>query len=318
MNNNYLDTVRLLIDIAPPVFDTDKFAMKGGTAINLFLQDLPPLSVDIDVVFTDHTMQRDEALQSISNELARSKAAIEKMGYEANFTKVGAKGKIKGDDVKLTAISAESAVKVEVNYVFRGTLLRPDMLELVPKAQGLFNKSISVPVLQKAELYGSKLVAALDRQHSRDIFDVLHCYEMFGLRGDFVDCFVGYLAGHNRPTHEVLFPRQKDLAESYGEFVGMTTEEVSIGSLIAVQERLHKELPAALTQAHRDFLISFVRAEPDWSLMPAFPHLKDMPAIRWKLHNLTKLRDDKDARFAEQEKLLRERFVSLDAATTAS
>ena len=188
------------------------------------------------------------------------------------------------------------------------------MGELVPKAQELFNKSISVPVLQKAELYGSKLVAAMDRQHSRDIFDVMHCYEMFGLRGEFVDCFVGYLAGHNRPTHEVLFPRQKDLKESYGEFVGMTTEDVDIGSLIAVQKRLQKELPTALTQAHRDFLIAFVRAEPDWSLMPAFPHLKDLPAIRWKLQNLTKLRDDKDDRFAEQERLLRERFDALDAA----
>ena len=91
------------------------------------------------------------------------------------------------------------------------------------------------------------------------------------------------------------------------------TEEVSLGSFTAVQERLQKELPAALTQAHRDFLLFFVRAEPDWTLMPAFPHLKDLLAIRWKLQNLTKLRDDKDERFAEQEKLLLERFDALDA-----
>jgi len=315
MNNTYLDTVRLLIDIAPIVFDTDKFAMKGGTAINLFLQDLPRLSVDIDVVVTDHSMQRDEALQSISDELARAKGEIEKLGYEVQFTKAASNGKIKGDDVKLTAYSANSSVKVEVNYVFRGTLLAPEMHELVPKAQDIFNKSISVPVLQKAELYGSKLVAAMDRQHSRDIFDVLHCYEMFGLQPDFVDCFVGYLAGHNRPTHEVLFPKRKNLEESYGEFVGMTTEEIALETLIVVQERLQKELPAALTQNHRDFLISFVKADPDWSLMPAFPHLKDMPAVRWKLQNLMKLRDTGDVRFSEQEKLLRERFDALLTTT---
>lgn len=315
MNNTYLDTVRLLIDIAPPVFDTDKFAMKGGTAINLFLQDLPRLSVDIDVVFTEHTMDREAALQSIGEELARAKDAIEKLGYEAHFTKVASNSKLKGDDVKLTAVSANSSVKVEVNYVFRGTLLAPVMHDLVPKAQELFNKSISVPVLQKAELYGSKLVAAMDRQHSRDIFDVMHCYEMFGLQADFVDCFVGYLAGHNRPTHEVLFPKQKNLEESYGEFVGMTTEEVSLDRLVAVQQRLQTELPAALTQAHRDFLISFVKAEPDWALMPAFPHLKDLPAVRWKLQNIMKLRDSGDARFADQEKLLRERLDALLTTT---
>ena len=314
MNDTYLDTVRLLIDIAPAVFDTNKFAMKGGTAINLFLQDLPRLSVDIDVVFTDHTMPREEALQSIGNELARAKNAIERLGYAAHFTKAAANGKIKGDDVKLTVFSAESAVKIEVNHVFRGTLLAPTAHELVPKAQEIFNKSISVPVLQKAELYGSKLVAAMDRQHSRDIFDVLHCYEAFGMQADFVDCFVGYLAGHNRPTHEVLFPKQKDLEESYSEFIGMTTEEVSLDTLVVIQKRLQQELPSALTQAHKDFLISLVRADPNWSLMPAYPHLKDMPAVRWKLANLSKLRESGDARFADQEKLLRERFDAIAAS----
>ena len=42
---------RLLLDVIPEVFRSGVFAMKGGTAINLFVQDLPCLSVDIDVVY---------------------------------------------------------------------------------------------------------------------------------------------------------------------------------------------------------------------------------------------------------------------------
>jgi hypothetical protein len=51
MDKSYADTVRLLLTVAPAVFANDIFAMKGGTAINLFVQDMPRLSVDIDVVY---------------------------------------------------------------------------------------------------------------------------------------------------------------------------------------------------------------------------------------------------------------------------
>jgi len=44
MDRHYADTVRLLLSIAPEVFDNDIFAMKGRTAINLFVQDTPRLS----------------------------------------------------------------------------------------------------------------------------------------------------------------------------------------------------------------------------------------------------------------------------------
>lgn len=51
----YIDAVRLRLEAIPVVFEERRFAMKGGTALNLFVQDLPRLSVDIDVVFTDYT-----------------------------------------------------------------------------------------------------------------------------------------------------------------------------------------------------------------------------------------------------------------------
>ena len=69
MNSRYLDTVRLLLDVAPEVFSQGGFAMKGGTAINFFCGNMPRLSVDIDVVFTDHTLSRDAAIEDISSKL---------------------------------------------------------------------------------------------------------------------------------------------------------------------------------------------------------------------------------------------------------
>lgn len=205
------------------------------------------------------------------------------------------------------------SVKVEVNYVFRGTLLEPVMRPLVPAAEALFATRVTVPTLHESELYGSKLVAALDRQHPRDLFDVMRMVSAFGLRADIVDAFVAYLAGHNRPMHEVLFARRQPMARVYqADFVGMTVEPVALDALEATQAQLHRALPAALTARHRQFLLSLARAEPDWSLMP-YPHLRELPAIRWKLQNLEKLKAKKPESFAQQAVLLNAHFTALDA-----
>jgi predicted nucleotidyltransferase component of viral defense system len=58
MTDDYINTVRLLLTIAPVIFKQPNFAIKGGTALNLFVQDMPRLSVDIDVVFTDYRLTR--------------------------------------------------------------------------------------------------------------------------------------------------------------------------------------------------------------------------------------------------------------------
>jgi hypothetical protein len=61
MNQIYLDTARSMTQAAPLVFAGDMFALKGGTAINLFIHDMPRLSVDLDLVFPDYTLPREEA-----------------------------------------------------------------------------------------------------------------------------------------------------------------------------------------------------------------------------------------------------------------
>jgi len=304
MDRRYIETVRLLIGVAPAVFEQPDFALKGGTAINLFVREMPRLSVDIDVVYTDYRRPRDQALAAISTSLEAIRARLAARGLQVESASKP------GEESKLFVRDGNAMVKVEVNHVFRGTVLAVEDKELVDQAADLFTAQISVPTLATPELFGSKLVAAMGRQHPRDLFDVLGMYESSGLDADIVECFVCYLAGHNRPVHEVLFARQQDIARAYAnEFQGMSGDPVTLEALLAGRDRLWEELPAALTSKHREFLGSLVCAEPDWSLMGC-PHLAQLPAIQWKLQNLERLRSGDAAKFADQARLLDERFAA--------
>lgn len=285
MNEDYAQTVQLLLSVAPVVFETPVFAMKGGTALNFFVHNMPRLSVDIDVVFVPHTPSRDEALQAIGEALAVARHRLERSGLQVSLHRAK-----DGSEAKLFVSNGTHQIKIEVNFVFRGTVLPPKSMPLSAAAQAAFSINVDVPVLATPELYGSKLVAALDRQHPRDLFDVQLMLSRFGLPGDFLDCFVVYLAGHDRPVHEVLFPGERHIDTIFeAEFTGMTTVPVTLDELKATRSRLLAELPRALSTAQRDFLLSIVKAEPDWRLLP-FAHIERLPAIRWKLMNLKKLK----------------------------
>jgi hypothetical protein len=306
MNEAYVRTVRLLLDVAPAVFVNPVFAMKGGTALNLFLQDMPRLSVDIDVAFTRHDMPRDLAIQAIGAELAAVRERVSGMGYSVVMPRTA-----DGHEAKLFIRAEDAEVKVEVNYVFRGTVQPVATRRLMPAAEERFAASAELPMLSPAELYGGKLVAALDRQHPRDLFDVKLMLET-GRRWDeeTLDCFVVYLASHSRPMHEVLFPNLKPLGPIFeNEFEGMAVEAVDLNALEAVRQRMVHELPRALLPRQREFLLSVARAAPDWNLLP-YPHIEHLPAIQWKLVNLEKLRKSAK-RFALQHDELAGRLGAL-------
>ncbi|PZQ30582.1 MAG: hypothetical protein DI562_06765 [Stenotrophomonas acidaminiphila] len=304
MDKAYADTVRLLLAVAPDVFKNDVFAMKGGTALNLFLQDMPRLSVDIDVVYVPWQTPRDEALTEITKELEVIAQRLDRAGLHTR--KIAASGM---GDTKLLVETKDEQVKIEVNTVFRGTALPIERRALSPQTAATFSAEMELPMLAPAELYGSKLVAALDRQHPRDLFDVSKMFESGGLNDDMLECFVIYLAGHNRPIHEVLFGRDKDIStEFHSQFVGMTREPVELSTLLDARARLKRELPQQLNGQHRQFLAGLARAEPDWSLL-RFGHAADLPALRWKLTNLEKFRDRRPADFERQAKLLAEQLA---------
>jgi len=304
MDKFYADTVRLLLQVAPEIFANTIFAMKGGTAINLFLRDMPRLSVDIDVVYVPRLTLRDEALREIANELDGIAARLESIGLAVKRIAPNDQG-----ETKLLVSNEDALVKVEVNIVFRGTVMPIVRQPLCQRASDLFGVDLILPVLDSAELYGSKLVAAMDRQHPRDLFDAMQMLEQDGLSDATLECFVTYLAGHNRPIHEVLFGNDKDISLEYRDnFVGMTTEEVSLSQLLAVRQRLRTEIPQRLTMNQKRFLVGLSQAAPDWSLLKC-PHAEELPALRWKLANLETFRSKRPDDFHRQAEALMEQLT---------
>lgn len=299
MNRIYLDTARLLTQVAPVVFVDDRLALKGGTAINLFIRDMPRLSVDLDLVFTDHTVGRDDALARINAAVGEAAKRLRAQGLEVYVPAAGGDG-----ETRLLVRRAGIEVKVEVNTVIRGTVHPARKAALTKLARETLLAEIEIPVLALEDVYGGKLVAALDRQHPRDLFDVMLLFANEGITAAIRRSFVVYLASHNRPVHEVLFPELRDIRGDFEQnFVGMTSEPVELRALIEARDRMIAELQAGLDADERRFLLSLVRAEPDWKAL-GIAHAAALPAIRWKLHNLTRLRCERPEHFERQHTVL--------------
>lgn len=304
MNRTYLDTARLLTRVAPLVFVDDTFALKGGTAINLFVRDMPRLSVDLDLVFPDHRLPRDEALHRINEAIRQSVERLNKRGFQTHVPTSGDAG-----ETKLLVRQGATEVKVEVNFVMRGTVQPVRMASLTPNARDTLEADIEIPVVSLEDVYGGKLMAAMDRQHPRDLFDVMQLFAHEGITAGIRRAFVVYLASHNRPVHEVLFPSLRDIRHEFEHnFVGMTAEPVELDALLAAREQMMRELQQGLTEDERRFLLSLVTAEPEWALLD-IPHVEKLPGVRWKLQNLERLRKANVRKFAEQSVELARRLA---------
>ncbi len=304
MNQIYLDTARLLTQVAPIVFQDGVFALKGGTAINMFVRDLPRLSVDLDLVFPDHTLPREAALASINEAIRNAAERLNARGFLTHTVASADAG-----ETKLLIRRGAIEVKVEVNFVMRGTVYPVRMATLVPKAREALMADLELPVVSTEDLYGGKLVAAMDRQHPRDLFDCMQLFAHEGITPAIRRAFVVYLACHNRPVHEVLFPVSRDISQEYERtFKGMTAEPVALEELIATRDRLIHELQKGLDADERKFLISFVRNQPEWNLLGT-THFPDLPGIRWKLSNLEKLAKRSPQKFMAQASVLESRLT---------
>jgi Nucleotidyl transferase AbiEii toxin, Type IV TA system len=148
-------------------------------------------------------------------------------------------------------------------------------------------------------------VAALDRQHPRDLFDVRDLLANEGIDDALRKAFIVYLISHNRPMSEVLAPRRKDISDEFLRgFEGMTEEPVTREELIAAREALIADIVGKMPESHRRFLISFERGQPDWKLL-GVPGAAELPAVKWRQENLDKLTDEKRAEIvAALEKVL--------------
>ena len=303
MNQTYLDTARLLTQIAPLVLVDGTFALKGGTAINLFIREMPRLSVDLDLVFPDHSLPRNEALTQINEAIRRSAERLKARGFQTHTLAAADAG-----ETKLLVRRAGIEVKVEVNFVMRGTVHPVRAAALTPTARDTLLADLEIPVVSLEDVYGGKLVAAMDRQHPRDLFDVMQLFAHEGITSGIRRAFVVYLASHNRPVHEVLFPALRDIGQEYERnFKGMTAEPVELPQLLAAREQMVHELQSGLDADERRFLLSLVAGRPEWPLL-GIAHAEHLPGIRWKLHNLAQLERKSPKKFAEQAEVLSQRL----------
>lgn len=281
----YKSQVELLIKILPIIDEEKVFALKGGTAINLFIRDLPRLSVDIDLTYLPFD-NRKTALQTITSSLRKIRGRIQHSIPNSTVNEVAQKD---GTVAKLTVQTEEAQIKIEVNTVMRGHLFEPERYALSCAVQDAFEQFAEITVVSKAELFGGKICAALDRQHPRDLFDVYYLLQNEGLTENIKYGFISALLSHNRPIHELLSPNLLDQREAFEQqFVGMTNDPFTYEDFEVTRNQLIEELQKILTDEDRAFLISFAEGEPDWDL---FPHekLKELPAIQWKLQNIRKL-----------------------------
>ncbi|GLS36595.1 hypothetical protein GCM10010869_21860 [Mesorhizobium tianshanense] len=296
LNDRYRRQVALLIAAVPFVAAEREFALKGGTAINLFVRDMPRLSVDIDLTYLP-VAPRPQSLAAIDAGMKRIAAALRAglRGVRVNEV-VNAREQIV---TKLMVQGSDAQIKIEVTPVLRGCVFEPEVRTVSPAVEDAFGFA-ELQVVSFSDLYAGKIMAALDRQHPRDLFDVRDLLDNEGIRDDLRRAFIVYLISHDRPISEVLVPRRKDIAQEFAQgFDGMTVGPVALDALLATREELIAAMAGGMPEEHRAFLLGFKKGEPDWSLL-GVEGADELPAVRWKQLNLDKLSRDARNRLVAQ------------------
>lgn len=300
MNTLYRRQAALLVKTIPYIAREPSFALKGGTAINLFYRDLPRLSVDIDLVYLGFE-PRDEAILLIEAALERVAQALKAAGLGAVVQ--GSLG-----SRKLLVSDTATVIKVEPNYTLRGHSFPTQIMSVSPLVEETFGYA-EMQIISPAELFGGKLCAALDRQHPRDLFDVALLLAEPDTVPDLMAGFTIMLLCHNRPANELLEPIDKDMSTVFTkEFQGMTDQAFSYDDHRQTLHRLLGFVSEGLTP-FKSAIIDFFSLMPT-SITTLPSDFNRLPAIQWKRQNLIKLRTDNPGKFEAQVERIKHCFKS--------
>jgi predicted nucleotidyltransferase component of viral defense system len=295
----YMRQVELLVRTLPFIAREKTLALKGGTAINLFYRDMPRLSVDIDLVYLP-LEDRPTALAGIDAALGHIGSDLTQSLRSATVQRVSGGG---NSDTRLLVRQGGSEIKIEISPVARGTVHPTERLPVKEAVETAFGFA-EMQVVSFADLFGGKLHAAVDRQHPRDLFDVKLLYENEGQTDELFRTFLVYVASSGRPPHELIRPSFHTLDESFvREFQGMTVEPVTLDDLEHARARLVNDLIAHLDEGATRFLLSLHDAEPDFHAI-GLPQAAALPAVRWKISNLAKLKLENPGKHAEQRRAI--------------
>ncbi|MFY0992582.1 nucleotidyl transferase AbiEii/AbiGii toxin family protein [Halomonas sp. C05BenzN] len=300
---DYEAQVALLVRILPYVAEEDIFALKGGTAINLFYRDLPRLSVDIDLTYLP-LKERAESLAEINEAMDRIATAIERGIRNAHAQRIKGGG---GGATRVLARLNGAEIKIETSPVTRGVVHDPETRPVSEAVEDAFGYA-EIQIVSFEDLFGGKLHAAVDRQHPRDLYDVKLLYEHEGLTDDLFRTFLIYIASSPRPAHELLNPNIIDIDQPYAqEFEGMTKIPVSLDELVEIRAQLIADIRSRIDDDTKRFLLTLHDGNPDFAAIDR-PQAADLPAVRWKLINLNKLIEQNAEKHIAQRKALEALF----------
>ncbi|MCF6347865.1 MAG: nucleotidyl transferase AbiEii/AbiGii toxin family protein [Flavobacteriaceae bacterium] len=293
----YKRQVALLLNVLPEIAKETCFALHGGTAINLFVRDMPRLSVDIDLTYIP-IESRDDTLLNITQALKRIKSSIERILPDVKVLH-------KQENLKLQVSSTIAQIKVEVNQAMRGIINESKKMSLCKVAQDEFDVFCAIQIVPFEQLYGGKICAALDRQHPRDLFDVKYLLNNEGFTAAIKKGFLLGLLSSNRPLNEMLYPNFLDqqLAMT-NQFEGMSNKPFNYQEFEETREALVDIIHKNLTDRDKEFLLSFKNLTPNWSIYD----FEKFPAVQWKLQNLQKLKDSNPIKYIALFKSLKEKL----------
>lgn len=190
--------------------------------------------------------------------------------------------------------------------VKRGTITNPEPVPLSLKTYEIFEMFIEIPIVPFGQLYGSKICAALDRQHPRDLFDVKLLMNNEGFSNEVREGFLFSLICSNRPMNELLIPKFQDQHQSMeNQFTDMSNIEFSYNDFEEIREQLVETINKGLTDRDKEFLLGVKNCDPDWSIYD----FKRFPAVQWKQQNLLKLKErnpDKHIQLYEASRVILE------------
>lgn len=284
---NYREQVNLLLKILPEISKERKLALHGGTAINLFIREMPRLSVDADLTYVP-IEDRDNSMRGISDCLSSIAVNIKRVLPSVQIEH-------KAKEQKLLVNNNGVIVKVEVSVVNRGTIGLPEERQLCGMAQTLFDAFCVMNVVPIGQLYGGKVCAALDRQHPRDLFDVKYMLATEKFNENIKQGFLLLLHSSARSINEIIQPNlQNQQLALENQFAGMSEEVFTYEDYEATRNILIDAVQKSLTDYDKQFLLSFKNNTPDWSVYK----FSQFPAVQWKLQNLQKLKADNPRKHA--------------------
>ncbi len=302
----YKNQVKLLLDVIPIVANETVFALHGGTAINLFVRNMPRLSVDIDLTYVPLEDDFKTGRINIENGLNRIKTALGKSLPQISVSRQNDED----GQLKLNLQSSNATIKVEVNPAGRGVLSPVVKMPLCEKSQEDFDVFCAINVVPLGQLYGGKICAALDRQHPRDLFDVKYLLENEGFNDDIKRGFLYCLLCSGRPIHEIISPNYKDEANMrktmVNQFDGMTSEVFTYEDYEEVRNRLVKIVNASLNTEEKEFIVAFDSGKPLWGKYD----FSEYPAVKWKMQNLQKFISVKPKEHLEQHEELKRKLYA--------